>query len=237
MHGLNADSGGLRFGLAGQDTRSASSSAVSDVASLARFSQSNGSVSVQPVRPPPPICSDLVEVRAVPDYHGGGVSGSVLEMRGTGIAEEQSLSPPSSPDFNFLGRLVATLPGDQSHSPNHHGPSPPQAVVECNFWQCRGGLAGSTSSRAGPFSPSPQLSGADGLLWAGTHGVAGPGGYAAAMLGALESNCQRSFGLHADRRNSIDVRSRIKSPSIDGVSQLWRDGVPWRAVPTTVAKV
>jgi hypothetical protein len=72
--------------------------------------------------PPPPICSDLVEVRA------------------TANKPERSL-PKDSSEYMFLGRLVATLPEDQAPQDQpdrrlvQQGPNSPQAVVECNFWQ------------------------------------------------------------------------------------------------------
>jgi len=117
---------------------------------------------------PPPICSDLVEVRAMQGLGSAGLCDSQGEAKqgayepqgcdhrdvggghppsshassgsapsGTPAAVPASVergSPPSSPEYLFLGRLVATLPADEAHM---LGPSPPQAVVECNFWQRR----------------------------------------------------------------------------------------------------
>jgi len=62
-------------------------------------------------------------------------------------------SPPSSPEYIFLGRLVATLPEEDAKvstaAMNLPGPSPPEAVVECNFWQLRGSSGGAGVSGHG----------------------------------------------------------------------------------------
>lgn len=79
---------------------------------------------------PPPICSDFLEVRAAPTENAP--------------VPHESRELVSSP-YVFLGRLVATLPGDAPslqpddvhRANNGEGPNPPQAVVECNFWQLR----------------------------------------------------------------------------------------------------
>lgn len=107
-------------------------------------------------REPPPICSDLLEVRepfvspppkrpATPQL-GAEAPGS--PALGDGLSREL----PSSPGYVFLGRLVATLPEDEVRGAGGHGgPCPPQAVVECNFWQLRGlGRAGLAPSAGGP---------------------------------------------------------------------------------------
>lgn len=108
-------------------------------------------------REPPPICSDLLEVRepfvsppskrpATPQL-GEEAPGS--PAIGEGFSRDLQ---SSSPGYVFLGRLVATLPEDEVRaSGGHGGPCPPQAVVECNFWQLRGlGRAGVAPSAGGP---------------------------------------------------------------------------------------
>lgn len=60
----------------------------------------------------------------------------------------------------FLGRLVATLPGDEAQPGAFVGPCPPQAVVECNFWQLRGDVGANASAVAGVdtnISPGPEI--------------------------------------------------------------------------------
>jgi len=67
----------------------------------------------------------------------------------------------SSPGYVFLGRLVATLPEDEvSATDGYHWPRPPQAVVECNFWQFRGqGFRPGTPLVATPRSLDGQQTG------------------------------------------------------------------------------
>lgn len=89
-----------------------------------------------PRRPLPPICSDLVEFCAFAGVAGAGAEQAPAE---------------DSPEYVFLGRLVATLPAPSASSEEPPeasaasqgaaGPSQPQAVVECNFWQLRDALA------------------------------------------------------------------------------------------------
>jgi hypothetical protein len=88
--------------------------------------------------PPPPICSDLLEVCTASGPSGDGEKPAAQE----------------SPEYVFLGRLVATLPDEKVADSNQVAcPSRPQAVVECNFWQLRDALGGVV-----PNSVPPELS-------------------------------------------------------------------------------
>lgn len=110
-----------------------------------------------PRHAPPPICSDFVEVsaaRAPAGDYGG------------------SPAPDDSAAYVFLGRLVATLPGEEATATPDRGvvgPNPPQAVVECSFWQLRDALTGASldtrasSARTGAHGPPP-------AEWATWHG-------------------------------------------------------------------
>jgi len=129
-----------------------------------RFSHSERSCA------PPPICSDFVEVRAPQgDSHEGSTEVPIsCGCSSSGVSAASSARPAScgssistldtskliSPEYVFLGRLVATLPGDEAPPPSTcQGPSTPQAVVECNFWQLREALG--NSPRASACSSAP----------------------------------------------------------------------------------
>jgi len=130
-------------------------------------------------RQPPPICSDLLEVRAQVESsycasqhlpyrgQGGGLqmqsgSGSTaypheerchLSCSESAYPDSGRSSSSSSNNYVFLGRLVTTLPGDDVASRPQSFISSPQAVVECNFWQLRSAAA----SRVGSLPPSSCL--------------------------------------------------------------------------------
>jgi len=92
---------------------------------------------------PPPCCTDFVEVCGPQGVHrtllDPVTAGSSVN---TDVAGRGPL--PAQPGYVYLGRLVATLPGEEMCQLGSDASRSPQAVVECNFWQLQN--AGATSS-------------------------------------------------------------------------------------------
>lgn len=123
---------------------------------------------------PPPICSDLVEVRAMQGEGKDSLTEATWSCAGSssGISAASTARPTScastastpdtskltSPEYVFLGRLVATLPGEEAGARTPcQGPSTPQAVVECNFWQLREALGMSPRTAAYTGTPTSEV--------------------------------------------------------------------------------
>jgi len=85
---------------------------------------------------PPPICMDLVEVRAAQAAGQQTLCGAqaITAQTASNACMDGGESLAADEQYVFLGRLVATLPGMEAQA---LGPNAPKAVVECNFWERR----------------------------------------------------------------------------------------------------